>query len=775
MTALRQRARARAARFAVAWCLCGAWGLPSGAQVSDSVRRDLAQGRFWKASRALEAELAPLGSARLQDRMVLAEARAGWGDHAGVVAALLAGGADTLDAAPDFWRRLGLAHEASGDARAAASAFARFVDRAPAGGPAALAGRSRLARALARAGRPAPAREAALALARRSEPLGDWTALEVARILAGVGDADGARRMAAAIADPAVARRAWRLEADAWAQAGDTGLALAALTGARNAPSSGRPRLERFDLEWRFRLALGDSLGAVRAMEDLLARSSSGPLALAAARAHWRVARDSGPEALVRVASALGRGSEHGRAVVAWRLAVERGARLDARQRMARAAALRGAGELALAVEEYRRLAAPASEAGVAAPALRAWAEVRRRQGRLDDAAILRDRLVERYPASAEALDAVFFLGDDLHDQGRLDDAEVEYRRVVAMSEGADRAGLARMRWGQIHLTRGEPQAAMEVFGAYLAAFPDGRRWEEASYWAAHAARLVGDAAGAEAWLARIREESPLSYYAFVAAERDGARRAPPSSRGVAPEPAWLPDALGTLGLLEDAGLAEGADVHVAAMRAMAAASADAALRLAVALNEAGRALDGIRAGLALRRAGRPWDRTLLEVVYPFPHRELVTARSRELGLDPFLVAGLMRQESAFSPTIVSPAGAVGLMQVMPATGRQIANRIGPEGFRRDFLEAAELNVRMGTHFLAELLDRYDGETTLALSAYNAGPTRANRWRSFQEAEDPLRFTERIPFAETREYVKIVTRNRSLYRWLYDRDAGDGG
>jgi len=214
-------------------------------------------------------------------------------------------------------------------------------------------------------------------------------------------------------------------------------------------------------------------------------------------------------------------------------------------------------------------------------------------------------------------------------------------------------------------------------------------------------------------------------------------------------------------------------DAHVASMKTTATGSEELQLRLAIALHEAGRTLDGIRLGLELRSNGRAWDLALARVVYPFPYRQLVTSRARELGLDPYLLAGLIRQESAFVPDIVSPAGAIGLTQVMPATGREVARAVGPRGFRIEMLETPELNVHLGTHFLSELFKRYDGDIPLVLSAYNAGPTRANRWRRLPEAEDPHRFTERIPFVETRGYVKNVTRNRALYRWLYG-GAQDG-
>jgi soluble lytic murein transglycosylase len=106
-------------------------------------------------------------------------------------------------------------------------------------------------------------------------------------------------------------------------------------------------------------------------------------------------------------------------------------------------------------------------------------------------------------------------------------------------------------------------------------------------------------------------------------------------------------------------------------------------------------------------------------------------------------------------------------MQVMPETGRGLARSVGPESFTVASLETPEVNLHLGAHFLVDLLARFGPDLPLALSAYNAGPTRAVRWRTFPEAGDPLRFTERIPFGETRGYVKNVTRNLRLYEALW--------
>ena len=699
--------------------------------------------------------------------MVLADAEAGWRNWEGAVAALSVDGTDMSGAPPRFWYLLGTTLEEVGDFDGAAAALTHFVEAAPGDSREVLAARSRLARFMAAAGDPGQALEEVEALGALSPSLGDWTALAAAQTLAEHGKGGEVRWMVSLIGDPVPRERGRWLGVAAWAEAGDTARALDALEQHEAVRSDLVLPTEIVALRWRFRLALGDSPGAVAAMEELLGRTTRGREALEAAGAHWKVASNSGPDILRRVAAALGNGGEYGTAVTAWRLVERRGGVLTPGERSALARAYNGSGDRDGAVRVYRALAASAGPS-IAAPALEAWAEIRTRQGRHEDARTLRDRLVDRFPSRPEALDVIFFRGDDHHDAGRVGRAIDHYERVVSMSSSANRAGLARMRWAQIHLARGEWAVALEMFRAYLEEFPRGRRWEEASYWGAVAAREVGDTLEAARLLARIREESPLSYYAFLAAELEGSAFAPDlPERPPLPDPPWLEREMQVLALLEEAGLAEAADAQVASMKDAARESREQLLRLALALNGAGRTLDGIRLGLELRERGRSWDMTLVRVVYPFPYRRLLESRAGELGLDPYLVAGLIRQESAFVPAIVSPAGAIGLMQVMPATGRQLAAAVGPRGFGTESLETPELNIHLGTSFLEELLGRYDGDIPLVLSAYNAGPSRANRWRGFPEAEDPRRFTERIPFAETRRYVKNVTRNRALYRWLY--------
>jgi soluble lytic murein transglycosylase len=165
----------------------------------------------------------------------------------------------------------------------------------------------------------------------------------------------------------------------------------------------------------------------------------------------------------------------------------------------------------------------------------------------------------------------------------------------------------------------------------------------------------------------------------------------------------------------------------------------------------------------------------LLRILYPFPYRDLIVAEAREAGLDPFVVAGLTRQESLFTQRISSPVGARGLMQIMPETGATLARGADIEEWDAELLFNPEINVHLGVTYLAEQMDEYDESLPSVFSAYNAGPLRINAWKNFPEYDDEELFTERIPFRETRDYVKILTRNIALYRGLYgDAVTGAG-
>ncbi|NPC55945.1 lytic transglycosylase domain-containing protein [Caenimonas soli] len=159
-------------------------------------------------------------------------------------------------------------------------------------------------------------------------------------------------------------------------------------------------------------------------------------------------------------------------------------------------------------------------------------------------------------------------------------------------------------------------------------------------------------------------------------------------------------------------------------------------------------------------------DRTKAELDFdqrfPLPFRESVVRRSREIGLEPAYVYGLIRQESRFIMDARSHVGASGLMQVMPATARWTARKIGLPNFSVDQLNDRETNIAIGTGYLKLVLDDFDGSMPLAAAAYNAGPGRPRSWRNGPVIEAAA-WAENVPFNETRDYVKKVLANTTIY------------
>jgi soluble lytic murein transglycosylase len=221
------------------------------------------------------------------------------------------------------------------------------------------------------------------------------------------------------------------------------------------------------------------------------------------------------------------------------------------------------------------------------------------------------------------------------------------------------------------------------------------------------------------------------------------------------------------VGVIQEVGLTEGVRFEVERFAGEAPDARSWRYLLAETHVTGGRPVQGMLLGREIQRAEGEWNERLLHIVYPFPHREVIERESRRRGLDPFMVAGLIRQESMFNPVAVSPAGAVGLMQLMPATAAQLARGAGVSGYSQARLREPELNVRLGTIFLADLMRQHEGRAMDAFAAYNAGPARLNAWRRYPERADPELFAERIPFAETRDYVKILSFNRALYTLLH--------
>ena len=154
-------------------------------------------------------------------------------------------------------------------------------------------------------------------------------------------------------------------------------------------------------------------------------------------------------------------------------------------------------------------------------------------------------------------------------------------------------------------------------------------------------------------------------------------------------------------------------------------------------------------------------------LIFPQPYWNDLVSDSTKNGLDPYLVASLIRQESEFNAGAYSPAHAMGLMQLLPSVGKENAKKEGIRGFQPSSLFNPSVNLQLGTRNLRGVLDRFGGQPEYALAAYNAGDMPVRQWMAAGDYKDIPEFVESIPYTETREYVQAIMRNRELYRALY--------
>lgn len=171
-----------------------------------------------------------------------------------------------------------------------------------------------------------------------------------------------------------------------------------------------------------------------------------------------------------------------------------------------------------------------------------------------------------------------------------------------------------------------------------------------------------------------------------------------------------------------------------------------------------------------IRSSEEPVAALASRLAYPLAYREHISQYSNAHGVHADFVQGLMREESSLDPRALSPVGARGLTQLMPATARQVATSLGIRSFDVESLWEPALNIRFGATYLSRMLQRF-GHPVIAAAAYNAGPTAVGRWMS-QRGDLPLdEFVENIPYAETQGYVKRVLRSYATYRYLYGDDG----
>jgi len=285
------------------------------------------------------------------------------------------------------------------------------------------------------------------------------------------------------------------------------------------------------------------------------------------------------------------------------------------------------------------------------------------------------------------------------------------------------------------------------------------RNAEEWLYWRAVALERCGQVLAAKAAFQDLSRER--SYYGFLAADELGKNYALDHAQLVADESAISaiesrPEVVRARELFLVGQESRGRSEWDAAIRAF---SADDKLQAAVLAHRWGWHSRAISTAASL---GKYDD---LAIRYPLPYQPLFEKSSAEVDISPTWAYGIARSESLFMRDVRSKAGAIGLMQLMPATGRSVARKIQLPYSGMPTLINPESNIRLGTSYLAQMAERYSGNPVLATAAYNAGPQRVDRWLPDSGTIDARVWIENIPFNETRKYVKRVLSAQAIFHW----------
>ena len=368
---------------------------------------------------------------------------------------------------------------------------------------------------------------------------------------------------------------------------------------------------------------------------------------------------------------------------------------------------------------------------------------------------------------TAAASSALFLLGD-LASDDRADRLARTYFRRAALKYPTSRfAPAARFRAAMIELLTGDAGMSAREFDELARRYSRSDEASAAMYWAGRAWFAAGDSAAAIVRWERSYAGEPGSYYTGLAARRLG-------------RPAWTPSAavdsfvsipsadsaVARAALLARLGLATEARREVEVLTRTTETDPERLLAYAAALRASGQASQGIQLARRALANGAPADARTYRLIYPVVHQDALLAEAAEQRVDPSFIAALIRQESMFNPAATSSAGARGLMQVMPELGGRLAHSLAYPVWDPVLLYQPDVSLQLGSFHLQELLGRYERPVEV-LAAYNAGVSRVERWSRRVGVEDPEVFAERIPFVETRGYVRVIQRNQELYRSLY--------
>lgn len=418
------------------------------------------------------------------------------------------------------------------------------------------------------------------------------------------------------------------------------------------------------------------------------------------------------------------------------------------------AAAYRATGNTKAAAAMTEALIARGRPADLAGDAL--YGRARRAWNRNEDREAREDyrRLLEKFPTHAKRPEAMHALARIAEAAGDMPLAAKRYGEILRSYPSSRVAETAAWRRGFVHYLAGNYVGAAE-------AWHDLGEKDAGVYWRARALEGLQQDRIAQKIDQHLLQTEPTSYYSWWL---DGAgKRIPVAKASTTPQPAPVaPESkiarrhLAKAERLSALGLPESAEKELDAVRQETGNTAFL-MQAYADIGAWGRSIRIARAREAKGETG------LAKAIHPNAHALEFARAGKRYGVDPLLLASLSRRESLFEERARSPVGAYGLMQLMPATARQLAGR----PITSEELAVGRTNIDLGTRYLSQLLTKYQGRVIPALAAYNGGPKAVARWEERNGQRPGDEFVELISYRETRKYVKAVLENYRIYRSLY--------
>jgi len=368
------------------------------------------------------------------------------------------------------------------------------------------------------------------------------------------------------------------------------------------------------------------------------------------------------------------------------------------------------------------------------------------------------------------------------------DQALDAFREMQERFPTGSRASYAHWKAAWLTLRQGRTEEAKKLIEEQIALYPAGNETSAALYWRARLAEEDHDPGMARAFYQELIDRYRNYYYAEFARPRLARLPAAPDPPGQYPVLDHIPPLkhgdkievveppADDLHVQKAELLGNGGLVDFAVRELQAAEESDGGnwalaetAQLYIDTGHYDRAIEVMKHSVPSYFAVDfpTLPREYWEALFPRPYWADLKKFSVANGLDPYLVASLIRQESEFNPLAVSRANAVGLMQLLPRTGKLVAHQEKLRHYNSTFLFSPTVNLELGTRYFRGMVDQFGGSFEYALAAYNAGTDRVDEWLADGKYRDAQEFVESIPFTETREYVQAILRNASVYRQLY--------